>query len=324
MSIAAVYHLNSNMNNVQGLPERNKWDTMTVTYLLYRKDRRIIMFKKTLLLTLTVCVLSFFDKALLYSKFNPSSPIRAEDKHAIHKNGTPSKHIEKLFKTLGVQSPKTMTELTAYVKERQWESVPRDTDSLQLIAELIPVFKNLGMIDAVKPSRKQFEFAFIVDDTRASNSKEEAKQNIQECISYLEHLINEGYTFNHIMLLAGEQSDLINSLYQSSTLPKNNYQLFTAAAVVDADGRQYDPALENMVALFRDSARAQSCQGYGMVIAVNPAITRQVKTFELVLPKTFTLYAAGPAAADNITLPTLFKELGRTISAECKLLHAQK
>jgi len=249
----------------------------------------------------------------------------------IHTNGVPSPTIQELFNILGKPCPKDLKDLNEYA-QREWirkEGVERwDLDQQKLDQKFMPVFKKLGLIDEIKPEKKQFEYAFIMGALA---------ERMKIRIAYLEKLKNEGYVFNHIVLLAGlrpanaikepewvgkTEADIMMDLYKKSSLPQDRVQLVCAPMKIDSSGLPtIRPNTDDTILAFKDSEQAHAHQGSCVVISNSPFIPRPVSLFRMLLPHTFDIYGAGDAANEDIAMAVIFDELARLIFAELKLFN---
>lgn len=185
---------------------------------------------------------------------------------------------------------------------------------------LITCLQNIGMIDARKPQEKHHIYAGLLGAL---------KERVNLRMNYLTKLIDEGYTFDYIVLMGGRrplqdqekvglpenvttEAEMMIYLVQNSQLKDHNILVVDVPMVKREDGTFVRPTTDDTFIHFAHTAPHN---GPFLVISNNPYILRQTLVAWRLLDQTkFPVEGAGPLAdADELDIIMICDEFARTL-----------
>jgi len=259
-------------------------------------------------------------------------------KSLFHHNGTPTKELMELFEHLGV-SITTLAQANEFAQKNllrtgeYWDK-QAETELHRIILKnktaLLKALKALGMINDIMPPQKSYTYALIVGSLKA---------DVVLRLAFLAELIQQGYTFETIVLLGGErqlreeekeglpttvttESQMMAYLCSQHPLLKNYATIPVNAPMIQkADGTLTRPTNESTLVHF---ATIAPHDGTCLVITCNPYVQRQTMTARRILDQSrFYTDGAGKENAEDIANTImLMDEFARTVYEEFKLAQA--
>jgi hypothetical protein len=120
----------------------------------------------------------------------------------IDENGHPTAAMARLLEVLAVKHDGTLKSIVDATQKQwlrpagteRWELV--DTMSAETIEQVKPLFKELGFIDEVRPSKKHYTYALLLGSRES---------NFIHRLAYLIDNWNKGMRFDQLVLLAGQR-----------------------------------------------------------------------------------------------------------------------
>lgn len=184
--------------------------------------------------------------------------------------------------------------------------------------ELIRLFATLGFIESIEPAQKDYEHALVLSDH---------KFNIIKRLDHLKQLLQKGYHFKKIVLLAAEleiepeeKDELPEGMTKQTDMMLHEFLKFKCFEGIPvmivsppmetkADGSVVRPNTDSQ---FRDFLKKDPTPGPCLVISNNPHVLRQ--TFvgkRLMDQEKFPASGSGPAVDSTHELVMLHDELAR-------------
>jgi len=254
-----------------------------------------------------------------------------------HTDGVATSALKKIFDHLGV-SISTLEQANAFAQKNLLRTGERwDTQSLTDVQKkmhanaqvLMEDLRALGMIDAVAPTKTEYEYALLMGSLKDTVSKR---------LAYLTHLCQQGYAFKTIVLLGGErtlrdieknelpsevltETDMMKYLCQECTALKNHEILVVNAPMIKKDDGTFTrPTTDSTLQYFANIApRNGTC----LVISNNPYVIRQTGVATRILDQSrFACEGAGVALdnEDDADIVMLMDEFARTLYEQYKQL----
>lgn len=254
------------------------------------------------------------------------------DRSSFHKDGTATERLKNVFKHVGA-SIETLVQANEFAQKHllrageRWD-VQEETEVRKKMQEnkdlLIEDLRNLGMVDAIDPAQQSYTYALLMGAL---------KLRVEQRLNYLADLINNGYTFDQIVLLGGErplrdsekeglpadvasEADMMKHLFDNHpTLNKYSVLLVNAPMKQKEDGSMARPTTDDTLVHFMKIAPQD---GSCLVVSNNPYTVRQTKTAERVLSQSrFPTEGAGEKANfDTVNIDILMDEFARTVYEE--------
>lgn len=241
--------------------------------------------------------------------------------------------IKKIFEHVGVEIS-TLQEANAFAQknllltEDQWFA-HKETDIRKKMytnsALLLHDLKAVGMIDTIKPGKQEYAYVLVMGSF---------KDDVVQRLDFLALLCEQGYRFEHIVLLGGERPlrsferdglpEKLTTEMQMMQYLASKYQVFknpqiilvNAPMIQHSDGTVTRPTTDSTLTYFAQTApKAGAC----LVISNNPYIPRQTKVAQRILDQVrFPTEGAGPAFKGDINIVMVMDEFARRLYEECK------
>lgn len=234
----------------------------------------------------------------------------SSETYALHHNGNLTENVKGIFNVLG-QKIETLSQANNFAQENllrkgeRWDA-QNETHVSKVVREnestLINDLTLLNMIDAVEPVYKTYTYALLMGALKAT---------VAIRLAYLEELIENGYSFDSVVLLGGERQlrasekeglpEGVNTeaqmmaylCTQSEKLANQKIVLVNAPMIQKPDGTFTRPTTESTLVHFAETAPHD---GSCLVISNNPYIVRQTKVAQRILDQSrFPAQGAGPA-----------------------------
>ncbi|MBY0109935.1 MAG: hypothetical protein K2X90_02375 [Candidatus Babeliaceae bacterium] len=284
---------------------------------------------------LVLLAVSFLTLFLLYHVIY--YPLKAHSE-PFHLNGQLSKSAQNIFAQVHQQIT-TLQDANSFAQKKLLRSGERwheqnNTGISEVLQEnsaaIIQHLQNLGMIDQIKPQKKQYLYAGVMGALKTTVAKR---------MAYLQELIDCGLSFDYIVLLGGArpllqkektglpehittEAEMMVYLFNNSSLKNNKMIIVDAPLVKKPDGTITRPTTDQTLVNFTKIAPQE---GSFLVVSNNPYILRQTKVAERILDKKrFPVEGVGaPADMQNIDIVMLMDEFARTLYEEFKEFSCQ-
>lgn len=255
---------------------------------------------------------------------------------SFQKDGISLPAIKKIFECVGAkvstsQEANAFAQKNLLLTEDQWHAHEETDMRKRLYANqqaLLHELTSLHMIAEIKPTKQKYAYALVMGSF---------KDDVSQRLDFLARLFEQGYLFEHIVLLGGER--LLRS-FERDGLPENftteiqmmqyfcqQYQVFknqqimllNAPMIQKSDGTLSRPTTDSTLTYFAQIApKAGAC----LVISNNPYIPRQTKVAQRILDQSrFPTEGAGPAFKGDIDIVMVMDEFARRLYEECKQVH---
>lgn len=241
--------------------------------------------------------------------------------------------IKKIFEHVGVEVS-TLQEANAFAQKNllltgdQWHAYAATDIRKRLYANqqaLLHELASLHMIDEIKPAKQEYTYALVMGSF---------KDDVVQRLDFLARLHEQGYRFEHIVLLGGErplcafetdglpealttEMQMMHYLFQQYSIFKNQQIIPVNEPMIQkSDGTLTCPTTDSTLIYFAQTApKAGSC----LVISNNPYIPRQTKVAQRILNQVnFPTEGAGPAFKGDIDIVMVMDEFARRLYEECK------
>ena len=244
----------------------------------------------------------------------------------------PSTALEKLLNVLDVSHGPDLQSIVDATQQRwlqkdkeRWEFEKRDEDKKDL---LIPIFKELGMIDTVDASCTMYDYAFVYGATYGS------------VVARIEHLVSQykrGVRFKQVVLLTGQrhlgsyaaekelpyptETDMMLSLWKTMPIPASLRSL--PLVLVDApeqerNGRLSRPTTKDTLV---EWLKTNPTPGTCLFVSNQPFSGYQEAVAKCVLPSSFTIETIGRQADPKMPISVLLDNLARWLYQENERRH---
>ncbi|MBX7065817.1 MAG: hypothetical protein K1X28_01170 [Parachlamydiales bacterium] len=171
-----------------------------------------------------------------------------------------------------------------------------------------PLFRELGMVEEIKPARKHYDTVVLLGALYSTFQRR------------LDYLVNTGVTYDRIVLLSGErplldsekaklpglstEAEMVQWVYDHSPLSKDISALFIS---VPMKGERRPTTFDTILAWLETKPNPKWC----LVISTQPYVHYQGAVFNRIFP--FYTEMAGPAITGSPTVALMLDTLGREI-----------
>jgi len=251
---------------------------------------------------------------------------------AFHHNGELTEQVKAIFKELGV-TVTSLAQANEFAQKNllrtgeRWDKQEDNqlhTTMKEKQTALIDDLRALGMVDEIKPTKKEYTYALLMGATTA---------RVKQRLVYLASLIGAGYHFEYIVLLGGErqlrevekeglpetittEAQMMAYLCAQDEQCKDKQSLLVNAPMIQKpDGTVTRPTTDTTLQYFAEIAPHD---GSCLVISNNPYAVRQAKVTQRILDQSrFPTESAGQALNINeVGIIMAMDEFARTIYEE--------
>ncbi len=255
--------------------------------------------------------------------------------------GKPSTSLSTLLQKFGLaqDTPQiivdgTQKEWLRTAGKERWES---EDPHANLKSELMPLFKEAGVVDEVKPNEKEYDYILVMGALRA---------RAQMRIDYAAKLWNEGYRFKEIVLLGSERKldatqepasafgegptpqteyEMMRWVYDHTNLPaemkKVKTSIINTPNTIDANGQvKRATTADTIKQWLKDNPKPGSC----LIVSNQPHIGYQAAVVKSYLPESFKIIPVGDAMSSTARTCEILDALARWIYQENELLKKSK
>ncbi len=241
----------------------------------------------------------------------------------------PSPALEKLLNVLNVshgsdlQSIVDATQKSWLQKDKErWEFEKRDEDKKDL---LLPIFRELGMIDTVDASNTMYDYALVYGATYGS------------VVARIDHLVSQykrGVRFNQVVLLTGQrrlgsyaadkelpyptETEMMLALWKTMPMPatlRSVPLVLVDAPEQERNGRLVRPTTQDTLV---EWLKTNPAPGTCLFVSNQPFSGYQEAVAKSVLPSSFTIETIGRQADSKMPIAVLLDNLARWIYQENK------
>lgn len=240
--------------------------------------------------------------------------------------------IRHIFSIIGLPSPASAGLLNDIAQQHLlrkpnqeiWEVDHRFEDKRE---QLLPLFADLNFITEIPPVPGHYTYAIIHGSLR---------YDVQRLTEYLTKISQAGtVAYDSVVLLSSArpldpskedvtlgstESEMMQTLYERSQLAAYPYILVNAP--LHPGGR---PTTDDTVRAWLYPQKFQQSHsapmpGKCLSISEQPFIQRQEKVLQMLLPRNFSVAAAGPASEENYPVAVYLDTLARTLYEELQFL----
>lgn len=212
----------------------------------------------------------------------------------------------------------TQKELLRKSTTERWEIGISEKDTH--LKDILPFFKDFGMVEAKKPTLKKYHYAVILGSTFSSVLKR---------LSFLEQQWREGIRFDKIIILGGERQltsvekeELKSHGYSSINDERDMLEIACKLGLTDKKIKKLPLKLikaskkpHALRATTSDTVQAwletQPEPGTALVVSTQPHILYQEAVLKRLLPETFTIEGVGNQAKPDLLLGIYTDALAR-------------
>lgn len=228
--------------------------------------------------------------------------------------------FELLLEEFGISPNASTAEIVAET-ERLWVQKGRERWEFDqrfepMKEKLWPIFDQMGLLQAVKPSKTHYEYALICGSLLSS---------MQKSAQYLADLWEEGVRFEKIVFLTGQrplqnsekemtgaetESQVAEWAYLHSELPKNLPVSFIDAPMKHIDGNWVRP---NRGDTIRSWLNTQPLPGTCLVISNQPYVAYQKAVIQHCLSDEFPVETVGPGVKGSPSVALILDTIAREL-----------
>jgi hypothetical protein len=248
---------------------------------------------------------------------------------APHIAGFKKSDLKKVMEITGVTYDGTLEDLVKVTQKawlrpagkERWEIEQQPYENKR--AELLPVFKSMGLVDAWKIKDTSFEHILFMGATvaRMALRMETLQEVLEMPVAYKDiiflsggrSLIQEEKDFlkkRGWNPIATTEGGVYPRLFEENKIPLNKVVFINASETVQPDGKVWRPTTADCV---RDWLKENPTPGLTLVISSQPFCHYQKIVAESLLPETFVVKAVGVKAPESTTVAVYLDTLARTI-----------
>ena len=264
-------------------------------------------------------------------------------------HGKPTKQLLSLLDILQLKHKGTLANIVEETQNQWLRAAGKERWQVDEILtnrkdELLPLFKQLGLYNEIKPSQKQYDYVLLLGATT---------HRMWTRLRYVYRLWEQGIRFNHIILLGSERPldptletvEVLNGEHDASLskrtdidasvdLPKSEAQAFAyifnhidlpaamrelpltiidSAMRVNPNGTTKRPTTGDTIV---DWLAQQPAPGTCLLVSNQPYVYYQDSVAKTFIPEQWHVETAGAPASDSVRVVELLDTLARTLYQE--------
>lgn len=255
----------------------------------------------------------------------------------IHAQGTISEPVKKIFDVMGFPGLTTLEQANQCAQQNllrqgeRWDAQQHTSLRDRITAhkdELIEQLRLVGMIDAIVPKGRIFQYALLMGGLH-----ERMKLRIHD----LEKLVHDGYVFSTLVLLGSErpleqfekqglpedvttESAMMRYELNQTALKDFPRVIYISSPMKKVNTKVVRPTTDDT---FNDFLKMDPIPGHCLVISNNPYIKRQQEVARALLPAGFTVEGFGRAARmETFDIHMALDEFARMLYQELQVYRA--
>lgn len=264
--------------------------------------------------------LIFSIAVLCFFKISTEAPLIA---------GFKSADLKKVMNITGITYDGTLQDLVKVTQKawlrpagkERWEIEDQPYEKKR--AELLPVFKDMGLVDAWEIKDKSYEHILFMGATvfRMDLRMDMLHEVLALPVAYKDIIFLSGCRY-----LTQDEKDFLKKrgwdpvatteggvyprLFEEKKIPLNKVVFIDSPETVHPDGRVWRPTTADGV---KDWLKTKPTAGLTLIISSQPFCHYQKIVTESLLPETFVVKAVGVKAPDSTTVAVYLDTLARTI-----------
>ena len=237
--------------------------------------------------------------------------------------------LEQVLKLTGVTYDGTLQDLVKVTQKgwlrpagkERWEIEDQPHEKQR--AELLPLFKNMGLVDAYEVTESSYDHILFMGATvfRMALRMETLHEVIAKLTSYKDIIFLSGCRYltdneKEFLVkrgwnpLATTEAGIYPRMFEEFQIPMNKVVCIDSLETKKADGTMYRPTTADTV---KDWLKMNPTPGTALVISSQPFCHYQKVVTESLLPATFTVKAVGVKAPEDTTVAVYLDTLARTL-----------
>ena len=237
--------------------------------------------------------------------------------------------LEQVLKLTGVTYDGTLQDLVKATQKgwlrpagkERWEIEEQPHEKKR--AELLPLFKNMGLVDAWEAKEPSYDYILFMGATvfRMALRMETLHEVLAKLTSYKDIVFLSGCRYltdneKEFLVMRGwnplatTEAGIYPRMFEEFQIPMNKVVCIDSLETKKADGTMYRPTTADTV---KDWLKTNPISGSALVISSQPFCLYQKVVTESLLPTTFKVEAVGVKAPEDTTVAVYLDTLARTL-----------